>query len=85
MHMYVCMYVIVYSLPFILRLFSPPGATPRGGMAGVAMTPSGTPFRDKLNINPEDQVMFDDENMTTKRQQVIIYIVNIVVIVVYFC
>jgi pre-mRNA-splicing factor CDC5/CEF1 len=44
------------------------GATPKGGMAGVAMTPGGTPFRDQLNINTEDQ-LFDDEKMSARRQQ----------------
>ena len=42
--------------------------TPRGGMAG-ASTPGGTPFRDKLNINPEEQMLFD-ESVPVKRQQV---------------
>ena len=42
--------------------------TPRGGMAG-ANTPGGTPFRDKLNINAEEQVLFD-EALPVKRQQV---------------
>ena len=42
--------------------------TPRGGMAG-ASTPGGTPFRDKLNINAEEQVLFD-EAVPVKKQQV---------------
>ena len=42
--------------------------TPRGGMAG-ASTPGGTPFRDKLNINAEEQALFD-EAVPIKKQQV---------------
>ena len=37
-------------------------------MAG-ANTPGGTPFRDKLNINAEEQVLFD-EAVPVKKQQV---------------
>ena len=50
-------------------MFNLLGTTPKGGMAGVAMTPGGTPFRDQLNINTEDQ-LFDDEKMSARRQQV---------------
>ena len=72
------MYVLIICV-FLLLLSVYVGATPthgdptpRGGMAG-ASTPGGTPFRDKLNINAEEQALFD-EAVPIKKQQVHMYV-----------
>ena len=72
------MYVLIICV-FLLLLPVYVGATPthgdptpRGGMAG-ASTPGGTPFRDKLNINAEEQALFD-EAVPIKKQQVHMYV-----------
>ena len=74
--MYVCTdYLCVFLLLLSVYVGATPthgDPTPRGGMAG-ASTPGGTPFRDKLNINVEEQALFD-EAVPIKKQQVRMYV-----------
>ena len=57
------------GLCFSLVTGSTPGMTPRLGGGGL-VTPRRTPVRDKLSINPEDNVA-RESSISAKQQQVI--------------